>query len=264
MTDQLNAEAAEQNNPIVGTQEAAQGQTTLEESAPSTEQAQEKKPEISPEAQRIIAEKAFNEREAKRKAEELQKQLDEARQANAPKAPDALAIPDRWDYDSDADYQKAVDDYAENKAQIAAYEAQQRQAQQVQQQNAQQAQLEQQKVLQEKAATYSSRAKDLGVSAEELQQAGNMINAYGVREDVIIAILDDEDGPLITKFLSANPQAIDELNNSTWLNGQEVFNKVKQAASALKPKFSETPAPADVLQNGAPSGDNNPWGATFE
>lgn len=264
MSDQLNAEASEQTDFIIETQEAEHSQTFTEDSAPSTDQEQELKPEISPEAQKIIAEKAFNEREAKRKADDLQRQVDDLKAANAPKPPESVAMPDRWDYESDADYQLAVDSYADNRAQVLAYNSQQQQEQQAQQQRAQQAQMEQQRALQDKAASYSGRAKDLGVSAEELQAAGNVINNYGINNDVVMAIVEDPEGPLITKYLSANPQAIDELNNSTWLNGQEVYKKIKSAASALKPKASNAPAPADILQNGAPAEDNNPWGAKFE
>lgn len=267
MSDQLKAEAVAPNEPenqnfVIEGEQDASADSQNEASATSSEQ--DKKPAITPEAQQIIAEKAFKEREARRESEALRKRVEELELASAPKAPELLSIPDRWDYDSDSDYQKAVDDYAERKAQITVYESQQRQAQQAQQQQQALAQLEQQQKEYESAVAYTGRAKGLGVSTEELQQAGNVVHAYGVSNHVQQAILNDPDGPVITKYLAANPQAIDALNNSTWLNGQEVFNKVKQAASALKPKASSTPPPADILQTGAPSGDSNPWGATFE
>lgn len=261
MQDQLNAEAVEQSE-VSEAQTTVESQT-IEESATSTEQEQDKKPEITPEAQKIIAEKAFNEREAKREADALRKQLEELKKQNAPQAPEAIERPDRWEFDTDEEYNQAVDNYAERKAQIAAYELQQQQEVQRQQKQQYAAQQEQQKLLQEKAQTYTARAKELGVDAAELQHAGAVIANYGVRDDVTTAILEDADGPLITKYLAANPQAIDALNNSTWLNGQDVFRSVKEAASALKPKASSAPAPADILQNGATTTDNNPWGAEF-
>ena len=101
-----------------------------EESATSTEQEQEKRPEITPEAQKIIAEKAFAEREAKREAKELKQRLEALEKANAPQAPQVGSKPDRWEFDSDEDFNRALDDYAGKQAELKLYEYQQQQAEQ--------------------------------------------------------------------------------------------------------------------------------------
>lgn len=254
----------EEDKVPVETEATADSQND-EVSATSTEQAQEKKPEITPEAQKIIAEKAFKEREARREAEELRKRLEALEQQTAPQAPKLPSIPDRWDFDSDDDYQRAVNGYAEAMAERKAYELQERQKRQVEQQQVYQQQIEQRQKLEKVAKTYSERAKDYGISAEDLKRAGDMVAAYGMRDDVAEAILNDANGALITKYLASNPQAIDALNQSTWLNGQEVFGQVRQAAESLKPKTSSSaPPPPNLVKGGSVPTDDNPWGATIE
>lgn len=261
MSDQLeNAEALESQEVIETNNETP----TNDDVGASTEQAQDSKPEISDYAQKLIAEKAFKEREAKRQAEDAKRELEELRRASAPKAPSAPSAPDRWSYDSDEDFNEALEEYVNKKAEVTAYETQKRMQEDQQAEALRQQHMQQQQALSEKAQAYSSRAKDLGVSAEELQQAGSMIQAFGIRDDVVAAILEDADGPLITKYLASNPQSIDALNGSTWLNGQEVFNRIKQNASGLKPKTSAAPPPPEVLTGGAPQQQRGPNGATFE
>jgi hypothetical protein len=261
MSEQLEADSPE---VIESDNESEQGQIE-ETSAISTDQEPEKKPEIPLEAQKIIAEKAFREREARRESETLKQRIAELERQSAPKAPSAPVIPSRWDYDEDADYQKAIDDYANKKADVRAFEVQENQQRQVQQQAQQQQQYDHQQKLNDAVKSYAGRAKDLGVSAEDLQSAGNIVSSYGLRDDVIMAILDDPEGVLITKYLAANPQAIDSLNQSTWANGATVFGKIKESAAQLKPKLSsDAPPPAKLVSGGSIPTDENPWGATIE
>jgi hypothetical protein len=214
-------------------------------------------------AQKLIAEKAFSEREAKRRADSLQQQLD-AMQKPAEVVPETLVIPDRWDFDNDTEYQKSIQQYAQKVAEQGAYANQQTMAKVQQDQAYYAQQQEAAKKQQEVVTAYASRAKDLGVTAESLQEAGVRVARYGIRDDIANAVLSDPEGALITTYLASNPQAIDALNNSTWMTGADTFAQIKAKAGSLKPKTSKAPPPADISSGGAPSPEDNPWGATFE
>jgi len=255
----------EEDNLKQGDQSSSTTSQVTDDSASSSEPTQSEKVEISPEAQKIIAEKAYEERKAKREVEELRQQLAEAKKQSDPGEPQLPSIPDRWDYDNEADYQAAIDEYADKKAELQAYQNQQTQLREQEDRQKQEAEQERVKALNEKVAVYSGRATELGIKPEEMQQAGQTVAAYGLKPEIVDAILADGDGPLITRYLAANPQAIDSLNQTTWLNGATVFNEVKTQATAVKPKtVSDAPQPTETLSGGATSEDDNPWGATIE
>jgi hypothetical protein len=269
MSDQLEAEVQTSNDSFVIEGEVQPEESTepqvVEQSATPTEPEPEKKPDITPEAQKIIAEKAFKEREARREAEDLRKRIDELEKANAPSAPNEPQLPDRWDFDSDEAYAQAVNDYADKKAEVRAYQVQQEALEQQAQAQARQAQTEREQAEAKVVQAYVDRANKLGLSSEDLQLAGNTVAAYGLKSDVVDALLSDEMGPLMVKYLSANPQAIESLNAATFATGATLLGQVRDAASALKPKTSsDAPPPPELISGGSVPQDENPWGATFE
>ena len=67
-------------------------------------------------------------------------------------------------------------------------------------------------------------------------------------DDLVMHILADNDGPLITKHLAANPQDGYELASMSPYSVGQFLDGIKTKASALKPKTSSTPAPATNLQ----------------
>ena len=139
------------------------------------------------------------------------------------------------------------------------------QQQQFQQQ--QEAQAKQQKV-QESMASYSQKATELGIKQDELQAAANTVANYGLSDDLVMHILADSDGPLITKHLAANAQDGYKLASmSPYVVGQ-FLDGIKAKAGALKPKKTNAPSPATNLQgNGVdPSSGKykNLKGAKFE
>ena len=181
-------------------------------------------------------------REINSKHEQAERERQAAAVGNIP------PMPDSFDEDFDAKVAKrdeAIIANANFNAQNNAYLQQQQFTQQ------QDAQAQQVKV-QESMASYSQKATELGIKQEELQAAGSVVANYGLSQDLIMHILGDSDGPLITKHLAANPQDGHQLASMSPFAVGQFLDGIKTKASALKPKTSNAPAPATNLEgNGA-------------
>lgn len=240
------------------------------ELAPDSETQHEQKAEadVNQDAiQKVINKKHFEAKEAERKAAEFQKQLEEyqrkemeaqaSRFQSLPEAPDPFE--DNYD-EKLKSYQQAIYEKAKFDAQNEAY----------QQQTLQQQQLEQAKKAQElqaKAQTYESRAKELGISKEEVQLTGQTLVNAGLNEDLANAILEDSDGPLMAKYLSANLSDLEVLQSSNPYLAGAKLNEIKQKANALKPKSSKAPEPATIVKGSTVDTESKRFvhskGATF-
>jgi hypothetical protein len=148
----------------------------------------------------------------------------------------------------------------------AAYDARMQMLQNQQAQIAHQAAQKQQEVLVEKVQSYAQRAKTLGVKAEELQAAGSIVGQFGIEDSLVQYILEDDHGPLITKYLSQNIGLLDNLRNMHPTRAAVIIaTEMKSKAAALKPKFTNAP---DPIRRPQPSGvqvkPKGPKGATFE
>lgn len=157
---------------------------------------------------------------------------------------DIPPMPDSFDDDFDAKVQARDEALVAN----ANYQAQNNAYMQQEQFNQQQAAQAQQVKIQESMASYSSKALELGIKQEELQAAGNAVASYGLSNELVMHILADSDGPLITKHLAANPEDGYELASMSPYSVGKFLDGIKTKASALKPKTSNAPAPADNLQ----------------
>ena len=73
------------------------------------------------------------------------------------------------------------------------------------------------------------------------------MSKYGLTDDLVMLILEDADGPLITQHLAANPQDGYQLAQMSPFAVGAFLTDIKQKASALKPKTSNTPEPAETL-----------------
>lgn len=215
---------------------------------------------------KAIAEKVHKRREAERKAEKLEKELEELKakfpQQTRPEVPqvrDPLALNDAEFADYQARRDKALRDQA-------AYDARQQFIQQQNEQMQQRKAQAQHEALVEDVKTYSSRATKLGVKAEELQEAGNAVAQYGIDEQLVQYILQDDHGPLITKYLAKNPLELETLRNmSPVMAAARIATSIKQKASALKPKVNSAPDPIDLpSRSGSAQKKAGPVGATFE
>ena len=148
-------------------------------------------------------------------------------------------------------------------AKHAEYRREQQLRQQQEQERQVQAQQEAQQALVNKAQEYAKRATALGVDEKELAQAGQRLAGH-VSDDVAGFILDSDKGPLMTKYLAANPLEIDTLSKLNPMQAAvylETQVKPKAEKFGIK-KPSQAPEPVETLSgNGAPS--REPGGGTF-
>lgn len=170
------------------------------------------------------------------------------------------AIPDLGDiYDDDYEEKRLAREEAirEHALWTQRQAARQREAQTA----AERAAAESQQSLVSRAETYSERARKLEVSQDQLAQAGRMLQAYGVSNEVAELILDDEQGPLLTVHFAQHPED---------LLSMQALNPVQQGvylATTVRPKLSSvrgaTPPPADIPEGGAAPAREGPPGAKF-
>ena len=210
---------------------------------------------------KVIAQKAFESREHKREAESLRQELAaiKAREAVA-QEPMILPFPDQYD-DNYAEQMVARDKSIQEKAQ---YDASQRvRAEQAEYQRQQQNQ-EQINQVNERGNKYKENSIKLGVDQAQLGEAANIVANYGIRQDVAMELLSEEQGPLITMYLAQNPQALDAINTANAISLGNVWSDIKTKASSLQTKTTSTPDPVET-QKGSGVGPKNrgPAGATY-
>ena len=207
---------------------------------------------LEPEAQdavnKRIGELTFKAKQEEREKQELQRQLDEIKaQQTQEIEPIVPPIPDYLD----DDYEEKVQIRDEKIRERAAWEAKKHNEQQLmlqQQQEAQRAQLEE---LNKKASSYKDNATQLGIDANELKQCGEITAAYGLRNDLVMGILGDAEGPLITKALAANPAEIEKLNTmDAWSAVNYINSTIRPKAQQLKPRQTQAAKPATDLGGG--------------
>lgn len=206
-----------------------------------------------------LREKELEAEQLKQRLESLERQMPKQERPNVPKEPDPYAL-------SDQEYQQQLRMRDEAIARQAAFDAQQRfqheEAQRLQQQQL----MKQQEALNEKVSTYSQRAVQLGITNEELQVAGNTVASFGISDDVVNYILDDDLGPAITKYLSQNVTELDTIRNMTPVQAAaRIATHVREKAAALKPKVNAAPDPVNQpAKAGVAPKARGPKGAMFE
>lgn len=231
-------------------EESAELEEASDLATDSDEQHEEKAQKINQDAINEAINKQHRKyKEEERKRLELEKRLAELEKQGGQQSQleEVPPIPDYYDDDYETKLRRR-DEIIQRNAQAIAQQQwvqQQQQAQDYQQQQQRQAELTQ------KVETYASRAKMLGVDRTELQNAGELIASYGLNEEVTIAILEDEQGPLITKYLASNPLELSSVVGMTPLQAVLYIERnVKSKAAGLKPRTSNTPPPADRLNSG--------------
>ena len=210
---------------------------------------------------KVIAQKAFESREHKREAESLRQELAAIKEKEAILLePMILPVPDQYD-DNYAEQMEARDKSIQDKAQ---YDASQRvRAEHAEYQRQQQNQ-EQINQVNERGNKYKENSIKLGVDQAQLGEAANIVANYGIRQDVAMELLSEEQGPLITMYLAQNPQALDAINTANAISLGNVWNDIKTKASSLQTKTTSTPDPVET-QKGSGVGPKNrgPAGATY-
>jgi hypothetical protein len=227
------------------------------------------KPIFTEEQQRVfddvIGKKTFKLRQKEREADELRKRLEAHERPVTQSRPNVPALPDPFAV-SEEEYKRQIMHREQALISAAAYDTRMQMLQNQQAQIAQEAAQKQQEVLVEKVQSYAQRAKTLGVKAEELQAAGSIVGQFGIEDSLVQYILEDDHGPLITKYLSQNIGLLDNLRNMHPTRAAVMIaTEIKSKAAALKPKFTNAP---DPIRRPQPSGvqvkPKGPKGATFE
>ena len=264
--DSVDSEVIEQ--PVIENQEI---ETDL---APVSEAEHEEQPQVDEEAvkqeaiQKAINKKHFEAKQAERERDEANAKLAEfERKEREAQAAQVNTLPE-WpdEFDDNAEQKKA--EFIEAVRKQEAFNVQQSMYTQQQQLSQQQeAQAKQQKI-QESMVSYTNKAVELGIKQDELQAAGNTVAQYGLSDDLVLHILSDKDGPLITKHLAGNPQDGFELAGMSPYGVGQFLDGIKQKAGALKPKTSNAPKPATNLQGNGVDPEAGKYkyidGATFE
>lgn len=221
--------------------------------APVSEAEHEEQPQVDEEAvkqeaiNKAINKKHFEAQQAKRDLDAANKRIEEfeARQreqmaqqvSNIPDMPDAF----------DDDYEEKVKQRDEALIAQANFNYQNQSFQQQQQLQQQQAAQARQQQIQESAVNYGKKAIELGIKQDELQAAANTVANYGLSDDLVLHILNDSDGPLITKHLAENSQEGYQLASMSPYEVGTFLNNIKQKANALKPKTTNAPSPSSNL-----------------
>ena len=256
---QAGAEALEQS---AGASESAT--ETTNEGSQGQQQAQESQG-LAPEAQKIVND-AIGRQHAKFRDEQtrandleaenqrLKAQMPQELRPEVPTPPDPL--------DDDFEKQLEVRDTAIREA--AAFDARREMAQTQAVAAANATQNERQASLTQSAQTYTERAQTLGMDNAELQVAGQTVAAYGVSDELVEHILNDEQGPLITRYLAGN------LNELETLRAMPPMQAAVHLATHVVPKITAVPTntgappPSDGLSGGgAPPAERGPEGCTY-
>lgn len=226
--------------------------------------------EFSEEQQRVfneaIGKKTFKMREIERELERERQRLAEL-EAKLPTntRPELPTLPDRYAV-SDDEWNQALNQYNQALMKQARYDAEQEHKRQAEAQAQQQKQAQQLQEVEQKVTSYRERSQALGVKPEELQQAGRVVGSYGIGDDLARFILDDDQGPLITKYLAGNISELENIASMTPVAAAvHIATKIKPKAAALKPKVSGAPDPLDPPGRATATQKRiGPEGATFE
>lgn len=228
-----------------------------EQTGAETAKAEEKEPDY----QKIIAEKAYEARQARREKEELARRLQEL-ESRVPQQerPTVPPVPDPWD----DNFEEKLRQRDEALRKVAAYEVQQNFIQQQRQQAEQQAAMQKQQALAKKVETYSQRAQQLGIAPDELAQAGQRLTG-AISDQLVEHILADDKGPLLTKYLAANPLVVDSLSAMSPMQAAVFLEtQVKPKAAQFSAKrVSNAPEPVDVLSGNGAAPFEGPEGGQF-
>ena len=257
-------EEVEQDNDVEVNENAEVSESEPADLATDSDAEHEKKTEsqiAQDKVQEVINKKHWEAKENERKYLAAQKELEQYKAQQQQAAPEIPPIPDPFE----DDYEQRLRQRDEAMRTRITWEAQQDYVTQQQKHTQEQEQQAKAKELYDKQMTYTKRAKDLGISGEDLQKAGEVIAHYGLNDGLVMEILDDNDGALITKHLAANPMEIEALNGMSPYAAARYIETMRPKLAALKPKKTNASTPATRLDGkgtSAPSDDN--YGAIYE
>lgn len=239
-------------------------QVTEGEQAP-----EEQPPKVTfDEAQQEVFNKAIDgkvakQRDAERESDSLRQQLADA-QAQIPQAerPIIPEMPDQ--YDDDFQEKMVVRDAAMREA--TAFEQDEQRQVQYNQEFQRQQQQASQDALVKASNDFNDRGKKLGITQAEQGAAWTAIANSGLDANVTAFILQDEQGPNITRYLSKNPQILDNLAQmSPMVAAAEIASNIRAKAVAGGVSVDPPPPPGETANAaGFQEGERGPKGATYE
>ena len=273
MTDQLaesiDAEVSEVAEVETDTPMSGESPEQSGDTGDNQESNESKPPLFSEEGQQVFNAKMAEGKRAQRELEadkqklaaqlqEIQAQLPQNQRPTLPELPDPYSL-------SDEEYREAITQRDTRVQEIATFDANANAQAQYNQSLQAQAAQKQQEQIQTTVGGFNDNAKKHGIEAAELNQAINTVNQYGISEDLGLHIMGRNDGPLIAKFLAANPLELDNLNSVTPLQAAVMIEtQIASKAAALKPRTTSAPDPLQPLQGGgSPPKERGPKGATY-
>lgn len=252
--------------------EVAEHEIEAEESDKEVEQVEQQEPEQTPlteNALRAINKKHFQYKEEERKRIALEQELEKLRSQQQVNNVNVPEMPDRYDYDTDAEFENAKAKYneaitlkAQQDAQQAAYQAQQWQLQQQQKIEAQQKAIEAERVL-------LDNAKESGITQEKLMQAAQTIGAYNLGDNFANELMTSPNSAQLITALANNPMELENLSNmNDYQRGVYFATKILPSAANIKPKQTSAPKPPKSIQGKGADPEmgkfRNIQGASFE
>ena len=177
-----------------------------------------------------------------KEAMEWKEKYEALAQQQQPVQESAPPIPDEPDIFAD-DYEEKKRAYIEAIRKRERWEAEQEvkklYAEQLQQQQSQ----KQMQELQKQSEVYVKKASEFGIKPEELQEYGQAAAQY-VNQDLAMAIVADDEGALITKYLALNPLEAESLSQmNPYAAAMHLERSIRPKAQQLKPKPSNAPKP---------------------
>jgi hypothetical protein len=253
--EEVSSAASEINGSAVESDTTGQVQTEPEEQ--EVDEAALARQKATDAFNKQYGEKKQLERDLAAQSEKVQQLEQKERERQASLVGEIPPMPDVYDDDFEAKL-KARDESILAKARFeASNEAFLQQQQQLQQNQVEAKQRE----LNELSNSFFSNALSGGASESEINSVVTTLNNNGMTSDLGEAIMSDKaDGYSIAKYLATNPMEAVELNTmSPVLAGAKLAEIKAKANVALKPKQSETPAPAEVLKGAGAQPDLNKY-----
>jgi hypothetical protein len=104
----------------------------------------------------------------------------------------------------------------------------------------------------EASIKYNKRVEESGIGDEIKEASLNLVDAkIPISMEAIDAIYEDENGPLITKYLGNNLDKVEELSNMSPLSAVREIGKLSVKLSTVKPKkTTKAPAPVKIAGSG--------------
>ena len=197
--------------------------------------------------------------EALARAEELASKIPE------PTRPEVPPVPDRYDYEDDTAWQAAIQQRDRVLQEAVEWDTRARYQQEQEQQRQQQRQAEAQQALVEKAKKYDERIDQLGVSREELAQAGQAVaQHFQLGTAMHEFLLTDPHGPAITNYLGNNLMELDKVRQMDPMSAAIYIEKeIREKATRRRP-VDTAPDPVGTLQSGSSGGTGYDDIGTFE